>query len=364
MSPRVALVHDWLTSFGGAERVLAVLADLFPDAPIYTLVHDPENLPQFSSRQVHTSFLQKIPFAKKKYRMLLPLMPTAIEQFDLSAYDVVISSSHAVAKGIITPPQTRHICYCHTPMRYAWDLYHFYQKHPQFGGKITSTLMPWLLHHIRLWDQISANRVDTFLANSANVAGRIHKYYRRDSTVVYPPVAVATHQPRGLAKEDFFLVLSRLIPQKHVEIAVTACTQLRQKLVVIGDGSERKHLESIAGKTITFLGFQPDEVVRDYLEQACAFIFPAEDDFGMTPVEAMALGTPVIALQKGGALETVIPGKTGEFFSEATAESAAEVIETFEQKRYNQSAIRKHALRFDEAIFRQQIEDIVNNHRA
>lgn len=355
----VALVCDWLTSFGGSERVLLALSEIFPEAPIYTLVYDQKKLPQFSNREIYTSFIQDLPLAKTKYRSYIMLMPTAVEQFDLQAYDLVISSSHAVAKGIITRPDTMHICYCHTPMRYAWDLYHLYVAKPQFGGWFTKKIMPFLMNYLRVWDRESADRVDYFIANSHNVAERIKKYYQRESTVIYPPVAVAQNKPQGLVKKDYFVVLSRLIPQKNIDIVVEAFNHLGKPLLVIGEGSSRKKLAARAKKNISFLGFQPEEKVWEHLEQAQALIFPGEDDFGMTPLEAMAVGTPVIALGRGGALESVIPGKTGEFFDEDTATSLQTAVEKFEPRKYNQETLREHAMQFDEGVFKKKIVECI-----
>ncbi|MEI6222013.1 MAG: glycosyltransferase [bacterium] len=356
---KIALVHDWLTTFGGAERVLLALTELYPEAEIFTLVYDEDRLPEFSRWKVHTSFIQKLPWGKKKYRAYLPLMPTAIEQFDFQDFDLVISSSHAVAKGIITRPDTIHISYCHTPMRYAWDLYHFYLQKPQIGGKLTKWIMPWMMHHLRLWDRESADRVDHFIANSHNVAARIKKYYQRDSEVIYPPIAVATTKPQGLPKEDYFVILSRLIPQKNVDLAVMACTRLGKKLKVIGEGGMRKALEEMAGSTVEFVGFQPEHEVTKLLEQAQALIFPCEDDFGMTPVEAMALGTPVIALNRGGARESVIEGKTGTFFDQPMVESLCDALEQFDPAVYQSDVLREHAMQFDSAVFKEKMKKFI-----
>lgn len=360
---RIALVHDWLTNWGGSERVLLALKELFPAAPIYTLVYDQEKLPQFKNFDIRTSFIQKLPFAKRKYRRYIMLMPTAVEQFDLQNYDLVISSSHAVAKGVITRPDTVHICYCHTPMRYAWDLYHLYLEKPQFGGWLTKKIMPFMMNYLRVWDRESADRVDYFIANSHNVAQRIKKYYQRESTVIYPPVVVKNKRPKGLEKKDYFVVLSRLIPQKNVDLVVETFNQLDQKLVIIGEGSERARLEQKAPKNIEFLGFQPEEKVSDVLEQAQALIFPSEDDFGMTPVEAMALGTPVIALGKGGVLESMIAGKTGEFFSKEHPESLRKVVEKFDGSKYNKETLREQAMKFDEGVFKQKMREFVEEIR-
>ncbi len=355
MFPKIALVHDWLTSFGGSERVLLALSALYPDAPIFTLVASTPMLPAFAGKDIRTSFIQKLPFAQKHFRKYISLMPTAIEQFDLSEYDLVISSSHAVAKGVLTKPSTKHLCYCHTPMRYAWSLYFDYLAKPQFGGKIAKMIMPWSMHALRIWDVASAGRVDRFLANSQNVQQRIAKYYRRESTVVYPPIPVKATKPQGVPREDFFLIVSRLIPQKRVDLVVEACTKANKNLVVIGEGSELQTLQTIAGPTVQFLGFLPDNEVASYYERCSAFIFPAEDDFGMTPVEAMAYGTPVIAYGKGGALETVIDNKTGILFHEPSISALLEAFSEFDHNVFSAETIRNHALQFDEAMFKEAI---------
>ncbi|MDI6869833.1 MAG: glycosyltransferase family 4 protein [Bacillota bacterium] len=357
---KVAIVHDWLANMGGAERVVWALHELYPEAPVFTLVHNPARLPEkFRELDVRTSFLQKIPGAKSKYQWLLPLMPVAIEQFDLAGYDVVISSSHACAKGVITRPEALHICYCHTPMRYAWEFYHQYLEQEQVG-RLGRALIAPVMTNLRLWDYASAQRVDHFVANSRAVAARIRKHYRREATVIHPPVDTA--QFACGPREDFFLVVSRLVGYKRIDLAVEAFRQLDLPLVIIGEGSQSGTLKKSAGPNITFLGRQPDEVVRDYFSRCRAFIFPGEEDFGLTPVEAQAAGRPVIAYGRGGVLDTVLPGETGILFSEQTPESLAAAVREFLQveSRFSPERIRNHAEAFDRSAFKEKMAVLVN----
>lgn len=348
---KVAIVHDYLNQMGGAERVLEAFCELFPGAPVYTLIADPDKLPEkWREIQVKTSFIQFLPFAKKHYKKYLPLYPLAIEQFDFSGYDLVLSSSSAFAKGVLTNPDTIHICYCHTPLRYTWDLYHKYLREDGPGG-IYAKLLPYVLHKIRLWDRISADRVDFFIANSHNVRRRIEKYYRREAEVIYPPVETGRFAIREEGPEDFFLIVSRLLPYKRVDIVIQAFNELKLPLIIIGDGYDRKRLEKMAGSTVRFLGYQPDEVVADYYARCQAFLFPGEEDFGITPLEAQASGRPVIAYRAGGALETVVEEKTGIFFDRQTKESVIDAVKKFQHFSFDPHTIRRHALQFDKEVF-------------
>lgn len=355
---RVAIVHDYLTQFGGAERILKVLMDLFPSAPVYTLVHDPKVTVGFlDTRRIRTSFLQRVPFARSKHRLFPLVMPLAVEQFDLSAYDLVISASHSFGKGVITQPETLHVSYCFTPLRYAWDDSHRYVR--EFGvPAFARLLLPLALTSVRVWDAHAADRVDHFLAISHFVAERIRKYYRREATIVYPPVETDTFQPSKVVG-DRFLVVSRLLQYKRIDLAIAACNELRVPLDVVGTGPEEERLRALAGPTIRFLGFQPDAVTARLYARAKAFLFPQEEDFGITPLEAAAAGRPVVAYRGGGALETVREGETGIFFDEQTVESLAAGMERVQEGRWDAERIRAHALTFDVREFRQAFETTV-----
>jgi glycosyltransferase involved in cell wall biosynthesis len=352
---RVALVHDWLTIIGGSEYVLKEIALLYPDADIYTLVAQDEAIKSlgFQRDKVYTSFIQKLPFAKTSYRNYLPLFPLAIEQFDLSGYDLIISSSHAVAKGVLTHSGQVHVCYCHSPMRYAWDLYHQYMK--DMKG-IKGYLVKLVLHRMRQWDFISSNRVDYFISNSNYIGSRIKKIYNRDSVTIYPGVAVQNFEI-SLKREDFYLTCSRLVPYKKIDLIVRAFSLMPdKKLFVIGDGPEFKKIKKIAAGNVVMLGYQPFEVLKKYLSKSKAFVFAAEEDFGILPVEAQACGTPVIAFGKGGVLETVLENRTGVYFTEQTESSIVKAIDFFENNinLFNPAEISKQASLFSMQRFNQE----------
>jgi glycosyltransferase involved in cell wall biosynthesis len=357
---KIAIVHDYLNQLGGAERVLEVFCEMFPEAPIYTLLADPDILTApMKKHRIYQSFVSRLPFVKKHYKKYLLLFPAAIEQFDLSEYDVVLSASSAFAKGVLTKPHTRHICYCYTPMRYVWDLYHRYLQEDGPGG-LYRKILPFGLHYVRLWDRLTADRVDDFIAISQTVARRIEKYYRRSSTVIYPPVEVERFMVADPDQvEDYVLVVSRLLPYKRVDIVIEACNALKQPLVIIGDGYDRPRLERLAGPTVKFLGYQPDHITAEYYAKCKAFIFAGEEDFGLTPVEAQASGRPVIAFAAGGALETVVQGETGLFFKEQTKESLIEVLSDFRPQEFDNQRIRQHALKFDKSVFVRQMRDYI-----
>jgi len=354
---RLAIVHDWLTNMGGAEKLILLFKEVFPDAPIYTLVYDAGNVdPAFGEMEIDTSFIQKLPGARKYYRKYLPFFPIAVEQFDLREFDVVLSSSTSVAKGVITTSDTLHICYCNTPMRYAWDFYHQYLRE---AGAIQRLLIPFFMNYIRIWDRLTAERVDYFIANSNNVAKRIEKHYRRTSQVIYPPVDTQLFKPVSQI-EDYYLVVSRLVPYKRIDLAVKAFNKLNKKLVIIGDGPGRKKLQAVARDNVIFMGRLNDEETRRYLASCRALIFPGEEDFGITPLEAQSCGRPVIAYGKGGALETVIDGKTGLFFAEQSEESLVDGVKRFESMEpFDKDAIRDHARQFDVSIFKKSIKEFV-----
>lgn len=357
---QVALVHDWLTTVGGAEKVLEVLAETFP-AMIFTLVRDPKNLEgtPFENMEMKTSFIQKLPRAKKKYRSYLPLFPMAIEQFDLSNYDLVISSSHSIAKGVLTHADQLHICYCHTPMRYAWDLYQQYLREAKLKSGPKGVLAKLFLHYLRMWDAHSSSRVDAYVANSNYVARRIQKLYEKEASVVYPPVDV-DYFTLEENKEEYYLTASRMVPYKKIDLIVEAFGEMPdQKLIVIGDGPEMEKIKKKAKKNVEILGYQSDEVLRSYLQKAKGFVFAALEDFGILPVEAQACGTPVIAFGKGGALETVIEGKTGTFFKEQTVSSLVEAVKQFDMASFDPHQVRLHAETFRPEIFKEKFQTLV-----
>lgn len=348
---KVAIVHDWLTNMGGAERVILALHDIFPDAPVYTMVHNPDRLPpEFSRIDIRTSFIQKLPRARTKYQTYLPLMPIAAEQFDLSGYDVVISSSHACAKGVITRPETLHICYCYTPMRYAWFLYHEYMRIEQVS-RFKRLLIPPIMNYLRIWDRLAADRVDDFIAISNGVRQRIKKYYRRESSLIFPPVDTDFYTPSEDI-DDYFLVVSRLVAYKRVDLAIEAFNRLGWPLVVIGDGPEMEKLRKMAGPNVRMMGRLSDEETRKYYARCKAFIFPGEEDFGITPVEAQASGRPVVAYGAGGALDTVKGGVTGEFFYPQTADALTDVLRKLDLSKFDSTVIRRHAREFDTEKFK------------
>lgn len=357
----VALVHDILVKLGGGERVLKCLSDMFPKAPIYTLLYDEAKVGRvFPKNRVKPSYLQDYPaFIRNRRRYLFPKMPKAIESMDFSGYDLVISSSSAFAHGIVTNTDTKHLCYCHSPMRYAWDWTHEYMGE-QHVGPLKRAAIRHLLKKVRMWDYYAADRPDHYLANSENVRRRIQKYYRQDATVLYPPVDVESFKVTP-EHQNYFLIVSTITPYKNIGLAVNLFNKVRKKLVIIGDGSDRKRLEQLAGPNIDFLGFKPDEVVREYMQNCRAFIFPGEEDFGITPVEAMSCGKPVLAYGKGGVLETVVPGKTGEFFEETTISSMENGLARLlaSETRYDSKRIRQHAEFFAQANFEEGMKDII-----
>lgn len=352
---KLAIVHDWLTNMGGAEQVVINFKEIYKDAPIYTTFYNPNNLDdKLKNLDVKTSFLQKKKMVTnhKKY---FPLMPLAFENFDLNEYDVVLSSSSSCAKGVITKPGSIHICYCHTPMRYAWEKRDEYLNGM---GKLKKKLIKILLHYMRIWDYASSARVDYFIANSTEVQKRIKKHYKRDSIVINPPVRCNLFDISE-TDGDYYFIVSRLVGYKRFDLAVQACSQLGKKLVIIGDGPEKEKLMSLANENITFLGRQPDDVVKKYMSECKALLYPGEEDFGIVPVEAQACGRPVIAYGKGGVLDSVVPEKTGVFFKEQSVESLKEAILKFEKMSFDKQEIRKHALKFDESVFREKIQKYI-----
>lgn len=360
---KVALVHDFLTRLGGAERVLAALAEIFPQSPIYTILYDESKVSSvFPKEKIITSRLQKLPnFVRKNHKYLLPLMPQAVEDWNFSQFDLVISSNSAFTHGIITPSKTYHICYFHSPMRFAWDWTHEYIKE-QHIGSLKKIAIAHLLKKIRIWDQTAADRPDMAIANCQNVARRIKKYYRRGSTVVYPPVDISRFKI-SQNSEDFFLIISTLTPYKRIDLAIQLFNKIRKRLVIIGDGPQRKYLENISGDTIDFLGFKDDGTVVEYLRNCRALIFPGEEDFGITVVEAMACGKPVLAYGKGGVKESVIAGVTGEFFNEPTVESMEDGLARLikNEKDYSPRKCRYQANNFSKEVFMEKTRKILRD---
>lgn len=358
---RVAIVHYWLVGMRGGEKVLEDLCLMFPEADIFTHVHDPSRTSALINRHtITTSFINRLPFARRLYQRYLLLMPFALEALDLTGYDLVISSESGPAKGVITHPNAVHLCYCHSPMRYLWDQWRTYRDG---AGRLTRLVMDITLPFMRLWDTASAARVDQFIANSSFVARRIEKAYRRDSTVIFPPVdldgfAVARHPSR-----DFFLCVGQLVPYKRVDLAVAACTKLGLRLIVAGTGSESERLGAMAGPTIEFRDWVSDEELKSLYQNCRALLFPGEEDFGIVPLEAMASGRPVIAYQSGGALDTVVAGKTGVFFARQSVEDLVDALARFEaiEGGFDPEAVRRHASRFSRDLFRARMRAVVDD---
>lgn len=364
---KVAMVCDWLVTYAGAERVIEQMLNCFPEADIFSLVDFvPQGQRDFlQNKPVTTSFIQNLPKARTHYRSYLPLMPLAVEQLDVSGYDLVISSSHAVAKGILTGPDQVHICYCHSPIRYAWDLQHQYLSEADLTRGIKSWIARLILHYIRMWDSRTANGVDAFVANSSFVARRIAKAYARQVQVIHPPVDMSPSSP-GAEREDFYLTASRMVPYKKMSLIVEAFTAMPDKrLVVIGDGPDFAKIKAMAGSNVELLGYQPTASLRAHMQRAKAFVFAAEEDFGIIAVEAQSSGTPVIAFGKGGALETIsgldCEQPTGVFFHEQSVASLIEAIASFEREshRISAEACRANAQRFSADLFRQQFRTFV-----
>lgn len=360
-APRVAIVHEYLTRYGGAERVAKVLADLFPAAPVFTLLYDCEKVGAFfPPARVRPSFLQKLPtFLRRRVKFLLPLLPAAVEAWDFSAFDIVLSSSSAFAHGLVLPPHVRHICYCHSPARFLWDYTHAYKKENNLTG-LKKLMAGFLLKRLRIWNRLAAYRVDRWLANSQTVAKRIAKYYRAAAEVVYPPVGTARFRLSD-GHENYFLIVSQLTPYKKIDLAISVFNKLRRRLVIVGDGPDRARLAALAGPTIELAGWRSEAEVVELVRHARAQLLPGEEDFGIAPVEAMAAGRPVIAYGRGGATETVRLGETGELFAEPTAASFEAALARFfvNEPRYDSAKIRRHARQFDEKIFRQKMQAVV-----
>lgn len=364
MAPQVAIMHEWLETFAGSEKVVEQILEVFPESDLFAVVDflKGESRQMLKGKTVNTSFIQRMPFSRRLFRSMLPLMPMAVEQLDFSKYDIILSSNHAVAKGVITRADQLHISYVHTPIRYAWDLQNEYLREAKLTWGLKSMMARAILHYMRMWDRLAADRVDVFVANSHYVADRIRKTYRRDAEVIHPPVDVEsfTFTPE---KEDYYVAASRMVPYKRIDLIVEAFRKMPEKtLVVIGDGPEFKKIAALAGKNVQLLGHVGNDLLRERVRHAKAFLFAADEDFGIMPVEAQACGTPVIAFRRGGAMETVISGETGVFFDHQTPESIADAVSRFENHRseFDPYRIRAHAERFSIDRFRRELAQLVD----
>ncbi|HIQ06572.1 MAG TPA: glycosyltransferase family 4 protein, partial [Anaerolineae bacterium] len=354
----VAIVHDWLNQIGGAENVLETLVELYPQAPVYTSMYGPELMPPaYRAWEIRTSFMQRWPGVTRHHQLSLPFYPLAFESFDLSSYDLVLSNKSAFCHGVITPAETLHICYCLTPTRFLWA-YDAYREREGLG-RLADLLLRPLLSWLRLWDRLAADRVDYFISISRVVQQRVRKFYRRESVVIHPPVDTEWFTPGSRSPDDYFLIVSRLIPYKRIDLAVRAFTDLGLPLVVVGDGRDREPLQAMAGPNITFLGRVDQHELLDLVRYCRAFIFPGLEDFGIAPVEAQAAGRPVIAFAGGGALDTVVEGVTGTFFCPQTPEALAEAVQRFDPTVFDPVAIRAHAERFSISRFKRELTEFV-----
>lgn len=361
-TPKIAIVTDWLTNYGGAESVISAFHDLFPDAPIYTTIYRPKKMRELGKlKNVHTTWLNQIPLAK--HQLLLGQMPTAIEMMNLDEFDIVLSSCHSVSKGVITKPSTLHISYCHTPMRYAWEKWDFESRLKKFP-RLIRPLIRHQIKKIRKWDYCAAQRVDEYIANSSYIADKIKEHYGRNSNVIYPPVQADKFKPVPNPTSDYYLAVGRLIPYKKFDLIVKVCNKLKVPLKVVGIGSDLKKIKKMAGPTVEILGRVSDEKLASLYANCKAFIFPQVEDAGIVPLEAMSAGRPVIALNKGGSLDSMKEGVTGVFFKEQTVDSLSDAIRRFEtlnqvQGKFDPDVIRKHAKEFDVERFKQRIKDYI-----
>lgn len=356
-NPKIAIVADWMTNYGGAESVISAFHDLYPDAPIYTTIYRPSKMRELGNlRKVHTSWLDKIPFAKHQW--LLGQMPTAVEMFDLDQFDIVLSSCHSVSKGVITKPSTLHVSYCHTPMRYAWESWDFETRLQKFP-RITHKIIRKKIKEIKQWDYCAAQRVDEYIANSSYIARQIKKYYEREAKVIYPPVNTKRFQPVSHPDNDFYLAVGRLIPYKKFDLIVETFNQIKEPLKIVGTGPDLKKLKAMANQNVEILGEVEGNTLADLYANCRALIFPQIEDAGIVPLEAMSAGRPVIALNRGGSLDSLKEGVTGLFFKEQSIESLTDAIRKFEKMDFDTKAIRKHAEEFDVEKFKQKIGSFV-----
>ncbi len=362
----IAIVHEWLVNYAGSEKCVESFVNIWNDADVFSLVdflNTEERKQILKDKKAKTSFIQKLPFAKKKHRSYLPFFPLAIEQFDLSKYEIILSSSHSVAKGVLTNSNQLHICYCHTPMRYAWDSYFQYLKEANLTNGLKELIVKSILHYLRIWDVSTVNRVDYFIANSKYIAKKIKKIYNRDAEVIYPPVDIDKFKCE-IKKDNYYLIASRFVPYKKVNIVVEAFSKMPdKKLIVIGDGPEENRIRKIATKNIEFIPYLKQEELKTYFQKAKAFVYAAEEDFGITIVEALSCGTPVIAFNKGGAAETVIDGENGIQFKEQTSEAIIDAIKRFEttENHFDLIKISEGTKKFSRNIFEQKIKEFVNS---
>lgn len=357
----IALIHDWLNQLGGAEDVLEALVSLYPDAPIYTALYDRERMPaHWREWDIRAGFIDRLPLARRKQQLYFPLYPFAFEQFDLRGYDVVLSNKSGFCHGIVTGPETMHVCYCLTPTRYVWR-YHQYAEQESLGRITRLGLAPFLTF-LRQWDRLAADRVDHFIAISDEVRRRIAKVYRREATIIYPPVNVSRFEPSNRV-DDYYLFVGRLVPYRRLDVLIEAFNAMGRPLVIAGSGRDRERLEALAGPTIRFLGYVPDADLPDLLARCRAFIWPGEEDFGISPLQANAAGRPVIAYAAGGSLETVITGPgpmaTGSLFAEQSVAAIIEAVESFDPLAVSPAAVRRHAEQFDTAVFKRRIDEFV-----
>lgn len=356
---RIAIVHYWFVGMRGGEKVIEALCELFPDADIFTHVYRPEAVsPIIRKHKVTTSFINGLPASRKLYKSYLPLMPLALENLDLRGYDLVISSESGPSKGIVPPADAMHLCYCHSPMRYVWNMFHDYRER---SGLLTRLMMPPLAHYLRNWDAASASRVDHFVANSKTVARRIQSYYRRDSDVIFPPVDTSEFQAVNASElEDYYLMVGELVSYKRPDLAVEAFNRTGKKLVIIGGGDMLPRIKAMAGPTVSVLGPQPFPALRHHYARCRALVFPGEEDFGIVPVEAMASGRPVVAYGRGGATETVVADKTGVFFELQTVEAIIDAIERLERMDIDPATISGHAQSFGKSVFMEKMKAYID----
>jgi len=359
---KTALVHDWMNQIGGAEDVLETLVDLYPGRPIYTSLYRPKKMPaHWRDWDIRTSFIDRLPFARQNQQIYFPLYPLAFEHFDFREYDLVISNKSGFCHGILTGPETTHICYCLTPTRYVWR-YHQYAEQENLGRVTRSILTPFLTN-LRMWDRLAADRVDYFIAISEEVRRRIAKIYHRDSVIIHPPVDVHRFEPASCV-EDYYLFVGRLVPYRRIDLLIEAFNKLQRPLLIAGTGRDRERLEALAGPTITFLGYVPDEELPDLFSRCRAFVFPGEEDFGIAPIQAMAAGRPVIAYAGGGSLETVRHGETGCLFTEQSVAAIVAAVESADALPVDGRLIRQHAQRFDSSVFKQKMQTFVEQKMA
>lgn len=363
---KTAIIHDWFTTYAGSERCVESFTNIWKDADIFSIVdflNEDDRQVILKGKHAETSFVQKLPLAKKYHRHYFPIFKLAIEQFDLSSYDLIISSSHAFAKGVLTNSNQLHICYCHTPIRYAWDLTNQYFDKKRLSSRLQKVILQPILHNIRTWDVVSSNRVDHFIANSNYIAKRVHKIYRRDAEVIYPPVDTSKF-PHETKKEDFYLTASRFVPYKKIDLIAEAFTKMpEKKLIIIGEGSDEQKIKARCTKNIEMVGYKKPHELAEYMKKARAFIFAAVEDFGISVIEALSCGTPVIALNKGGTAETIIDGKYGIHFSEQTTNSIIDAVDRFEkaENSFNPAVLSNYAKKFDRHNFEERVRTFVEN---